>query len=111
MKLPERLRRVECPEPVEGLVWVYILLMCNEMLYVGQSHNVAKRLLRHAEGTGARQTKQLKEFILIYTEGPMDSLAATKRELQLKKWSREKKMALIQGDIETLKNLSKSRKS
>ena len=85
--------------------------MCNGMLYVGQSHDVAKRLRRHADGTGARQTKQLKEFILIFTEGPMDPLAATKRERQLKKWSRAKKLALISGDIEALKNLSKSRDS
>ncbi|MBC8434859.1 MAG: hypothetical protein H8D93_01180 [Verrucomicrobia bacterium] len=52
MEFPKDLKRVECPEPVEGLTWVYILLMRNDMLYVGQSKNVsnpsfsAKFLLR-----------------------------------------------------------------
>jgi len=32
MELPKGLKRVEYPEPVEGLVWVYILLMYNGML-------------------------------------------------------------------------------
>ena len=41
----------------------------------------------------------------------MVPLAATKRERQLKKWSCAKKMALILGDLATLKDLSKSRES
>jgi predicted GIY-YIG superfamily endonuclease len=107
----EKLERVECPEPVEGLVWIYILLMYNGMFYVGQSHDVAIRLKRHADGTGARQTRHLKEFILVFVEGPMDPDSATKRERQIKKWSRAKKLALIRGDQETLKQLSKSREA
>jgi hypothetical protein len=31
MELPEGFKCVECPEPVEGLAWVYMLLMRNEM--------------------------------------------------------------------------------
>jgi predicted GIY-YIG superfamily endonuclease len=109
----------QCPEPgsrelvelVEGLVWVYILLMRNNMLYVGQTKDVEKRIQRHADGSGSRQAKQLKKFILVFVEGPMDPLAAVRRERQLKKWSRAKKIALIQGDVATLKSLSKSRET
>jgi putative endonuclease len=97
------------PVPVEGLSWVYILLMRNDMLYVGQTKNIASRIDRHADGTGSRQAKQLKESALVYTEGPMEATAAIKRERQLKKWSRAKKIALIQGDFGKLKVLSKSR--
>ncbi|MBK1859112.1 GIY-YIG nuclease family protein [Cerasicoccus arenae] len=74
MELPEGIVCVECPEPVEGLCWVYILLMCNGMLYVGQTHNVAKRIQRHIDGTGARQTNQLKDFLLVFVEGPWNLL-------------------------------------
>ena len=35
MILSDGLQRVECPEPVEGLSWVYMLLMRNGMLCVG----------------------------------------------------------------------------
>lgn len=100
--------RVECPEPVDGLSWVYILLMGNGVLYVGQSHNVAKRIEKHADGSGSRLAKQLKEFALVYVEGPMDPDLAPMRERQLKKWSRAKKLSLINGDLKTLKLLSKS---
>ena len=41
----------------------------------------------------------------------MTSAKAIKRERQLKKWSRSKKSALIQGDFENLKALSKSRET
>jgi len=109
--LPYGLTRVECPEPVEGLVWVYILLMRNGTFYVGQSHDVAIRLQRHANGTGARHAKQLKEFELVWTEGPFRPDAAVKRERQLKKWTRAKKIALIKGDKELLKSLSQSRET
>ena len=85
--------------------------MCNGMLYVGQSRDVIKRLQRHADGSGSRQARQLKEFVLVFVEGPMSADAATKRERQLKKWSRAKKLALISGDVEALKYLSKSRES
>jgi len=111
MELPEGFKCVECPEPVEGLVWVYMLLMRNEMLYVGQTKNVANRIRRHADGSGSRQAKQLKEFALVYTEGPMEPTDAIKCERQFKKWSRTKKIALIQGDFEKLKTLSKSRET
>ena len=107
--MPDEFKRVECPEPVEGLCWVYMLLMCNDMLYVGQTRDVSGRLQRHTDGTGARQTRQMKEFVLVFVEGPLDPDAAVKRERQLKKWTRAKKMALIKGDMETLKTLSKSR--
>lgn len=98
MKLPEGLNCVECPEPVEGLNWVYILYCRNGSLYIGQSADVEKRLHRHLDGSGARHTKQLKNFVLVFTEGPLTQEYAIKRERQLKGWSRGKKLALIQGD-------------
>ncbi|QYY34824.1 GIY-YIG nuclease family protein [Ruficoccus sp. ZRK36] len=111
MELPEGIKRVECPEPVEGLSWIYILLMRNGMYYVGQTRDVSRRIQRHADGTGSRQAKQLKEFALVYIEGPVPHDAATKRERQLKKWSHAKKEALIKGDFEAVKRLSKSREN
>jgi len=117
MNLPKHLRRVECPEPgsrehvepVEGLSWIYILWCRNRTLYVGQSRDIQDRLNRHSDGSGARHTKQLKSFVLVYIEGPMSSEDVVKRERQLKKWSRAKKLALIRGDKEELRRLSRSK--
>lgn len=41
----------------------------------------------------------------------VDVDVATKRERQIKKWSRAKKLSLIKGDWEMLKLLSKSREA
>ncbi|MGE9271286.1 MAG: GIY-YIG nuclease family protein, partial [Verrucomicrobiales bacterium] len=109
MALLEGINRVECPEPVEGLCWVYILWCGNDTLYVGQTQNIAERLKRHVAGTGARHTKQVKGLILVFVEGPMIPEVAIERERQLKKWSRKKKLALIRGDFDELRKLSRSR--
>ena len=109
LELPNGLKSVECPEPVEGLSWVYILFCVNRTFYVGQSHDIRKRLARHSNGSGARHTRQLKDFQLVYVEGPMFSDAAVSRERQLKGWSHAKKVALILGDKEKLKELSRSK--
>jgi len=45
---------------------------------------------------------------LKYTEKYSSRRLAEKREKQLKGWSRAKKNALIEGNIELLKHLSKS---
>ena len=108
-EIPDGLKSVECPEPVEGLSWVYILFCANGTFYVGQSQDVGKRLARHSDGSGARHTRQLKNFHLVYTEGPMIPDAAVRRERQLKGWSRAKKLALIIGDKEKLIELSRSK--
>ncbi len=47
---------------------------------------------RHSDGTGSRQAMQLKEFVLVCVEGPMEADIVTKRERQLKKWTRAKKL-------------------
>lgn len=99
----------QCPEPVEGLSWVYLLLMSNGMFYVGQTSDVGRRIDKHQSGTGARQTRQMKHFRLVHVEGPMEAQAAISRERQIKRWSRAKKLALITGDLEQLRKLSRSR--
>ena len=39
---------------------------------------------------------------------PADQINAIRREVQLKQWTRAKKLALVSGSIERLRNLSKS---
>jgi len=46
---------------------------------------------------------------LVYQESYQNLNDAIKGERQIKKWSRAKKEALIKGELETLKILSKSR--
>ena len=100
---------VECPEPVEGQAFVYILICENNAFYVGMSEDVASRLDVHKRGQGAKHTRVQSPFRLVYVEGPIPREVAAKRERQIKKWSRSKKVALIRNDPDLLKLLAKSR--
>jgi predicted GIY-YIG superfamily endonuclease len=46
---------------------------------------------------------------LVYFEGPLGIAVAAQRECQLKRWSRAKKLALIQNNTAVLQRLSQSR--
>jgi len=45
----------------------------------------------------------------LFAEELPHRLAAEKREAQIKRWIRAKKLALIKGNMDALRNLSKSR--
>ncbi|MGJ8638216.1 MAG: GIY-YIG nuclease family protein [Opitutaceae bacterium] len=81
----------------------------NGSFYVGHTRNVLERIRKHENNTGARHTKLLKPFRLVYVERLYSASTAVTRERQLKKWSRAKKIALIQGNIDELKKLSRSK--
>jgi predicted GIY-YIG superfamily endonuclease len=59
--------------------------MCEKKgrLYVGITTNIEKRLQQHGSPK------------LLYKGGPFEKQAAGKREKQIKKWTREKKLHLI----------------
>ena len=93
---------------------VYILQCANGQYYVGSTNNLANRLQEHqlSDGAlfkGARFTKAHLPVKLVYTEEYEDDHEARTREQQLHGWSRAKKESLIRGDIESLKQLSKSK--
>jgi predicted GIY-YIG superfamily endonuclease len=85
--------------------YVYILRNMSNKLYIGHTKSLDKRLARHNASLGARYTKVNKSFRLVYSETFPTQLAAMKREKQLKGWRRLKKEALIDGNINLLKNL------
>lgn len=85
--------------------YVYILRGGRNDLYIGQTNHLKQRLLRHNQNDGALFTKCKGPFKLVYSEGFQTRKQAMNRELQIKKWSRAKKEALINGDFERLKKL------
>ncbi|MBI4358753.1 MAG: GIY-YIG nuclease family protein [Candidatus Omnitrophica bacterium] len=89
--------------------WVYILECDDGSYYVGVTDNYQRRHLEHQVGIGARHTKLRGAGNVVFREPFMSKALATKREQQLKKWSREKKRALIEGNIQKLRQLSISR--
>jgi predicted GIY-YIG superfamily endonuclease len=90
--------------------WVYILRCGDNTFYVGHSDDVASRLNWHRSGLGANHTSMRLPVDLVYTEQCPSSKEAIIRERQLKRWSADKKAALIAGDQKRLKQLSRRRR-
>lgn len=75
--------------------YVYILLCRDDSFYTGITNNLKKRILEHKNGQGGRYTRSHKVIKLIYQEKLPTHSEALKRELEIKNWSREKKIRLI----------------
>jgi putative endonuclease len=90
--------------------FIYILLCSDNSYYIGFTNNLEERVLQHQNGVNSSSyTYKKRPIHLIYSEEFIDVKQAIEREKQLKKWSRLKKEALINNDLVTLKNLSKSK--
>ncbi len=89
--------------------FVYILRNSSNTYYIGQTNNLNARVKQHVlkDWKSAKFTKDNDDFKLVYSEEYKTRIEAMHRESQLKGWSRAKKEALIKGNIEELKALSK----
>ena len=86
--------------------FVYILRTSSNTLYIGQTNNLEKRLMQHKSKTGksAKYMKYFQAFSLVYSETHNSRSDAMKRESEIKKWTKTKKEALINRDLEALKS-------
>ena len=88
---------------------MYILECCDGSYYTGSTNNLEKRLEQHQNGEGANHTKKRLPVKLVYYEEFQRIDEAFYREKQVQGWSRAKKLALIEGRLSELPELSKSR--
>lgn len=88
---------------------IYILRSSTNQLYIGQTNNFESRTKQHLtkDWKAAKFTKDYEDFKPVYREEYPTRLEAMRREAQIKKWSRAKKEALIAGNLDKLKDLSK----
>jgi putative endonuclease len=87
--------------------FVYILRTASNTLYIGVTQALHQRIDAHHSGRGADWTRVHPGAQVVYSESYPTLGLARKREIQLKKWSRAKKEALIAGNAAILKNLSR----
>ena len=87
----------------------YILRLQSGQLYIGSITNLDHRFAEHAAGRACRTTKLDPPLKLVYSESLPTFSDARKREAQIKRWSHAKKEALVVGDMDKLRELSKSR--
>ena len=75
---------------------VYILSSASRVLYVGMTSELPRRVYQHKCGLLPGFTKRYRVGLLVFFECTSNSRAAVERERQLKRWSREKKVRLIE---------------
>ena len=83
--------------------YVYIVLTSGNTLYTGITINLDRRLAEHNSHTtkSAKYTRSFDSCKLVYSESFPDRSTATKREIEIKKMTRESKLKLI--STQTLK--------
>ncbi|OGD86933.1 hypothetical protein A2870_00290 [Candidatus Curtissbacteria bacterium RIFCSPHIGHO2_01_FULL_41_11] len=89
------------------MYYFYILRCSDGSLYCGMTTDLERRLKEHnsSKARGAKYLRAKKPVKVVYSETYPDIKTAMNRELQVKKWARTKKEALIKGDLELLKIL------
>lgn len=79
-------------------MWYLYILQCGDgSLYTGITTDVEKRLEAHRSGKGAKYTRGRAPLELKYRESCGTHSDAPKRELEVKRLSREEKLTLIAG--------------
>ncbi|MBN3580934.1 GIY-YIG nuclease family protein [Algoriphagus aestuarii] len=88
--------------------FVYILKCADSSYYTGVTNNIERRFAEHQDGIDPLSyTYYRRPLELVFLQDFQQINEAISFEKQFKKWSRTKKEALIKGNWEQLKDLSK----
>ena len=78
--------------------WVYIVECADGTYYTGITTAVNRRLNEHNYSfKSAKYTRSRRPVRLVYSEEALNRSEASKRELKIKKLSRQKKIKMIEG--------------
>lgn len=78
------------------MYYVYMIKNAGNSLYIGITENIQNRVRYHNTKLGSQFTKNRATFRVVFKEEYGTLTEARKREIQIKKWRREKKEMLIQ---------------
>ena len=93
---------------MDKLIYLYILKCSDDPFYVGVTNNPERRLIEHNTGVNLDScTYSRRPVELVFHEHITNFNLAFEWETKIKKWSRAKKQALINGDL--LKELVKKK--
>ncbi|MEG1756492.1 MAG: GNAT family N-acetyltransferase [Clostridia bacterium] len=85
--------------------FVYLLRCADGTLYTGITDNIPRRVAAHNSGKGAKYTRGRLPVRVVYREICADRAAALRREVRIKKLSRQEKERLIAAYAEDLPQL------
>lgn len=77
--------------------YLYIIRCADNSLYTGVTTDLYRRVEKHNQKAGGNYTRARTPVILVYQETHPTRSSALKREIQIKKLSRAKKLDLIDG--------------
>lgn len=80
--------------------FTYMLRCADGSYYVGHTDDIERRVSQHEAGTVAGYTATRLPARLVWFEEFLTREEAKVAEAQIKKWSRRKKEALIEGKID-----------
>ena len=75
--------------------YTYLLRCADGTLYCGWTNDLEKRVAAHNAGTGAKYTKPRRPVELAYYETFATKQEAMRREAEIKRLTRQEKLALI----------------
>ncbi len=78
------------------MYFVYMIKNSANKLYAGITDNPVRRLIEHNSQRGARYTSHIPTYATVFLEEYQTLPEARKREIQIKKWRRDKKETLIE---------------
>lgn len=79
--------------------YCYMVRCANGAFYTGWTKDPARRVTEHNAGRGARYTRMHGPVELVYVEEVKDHSAALKREIQIKRYSHNRKVALAESHL------------
>lgn len=77
------------------MYYVYMAKNKGNNLYVGVTQDPIRRIYYHNHKRGSIFTKNNPSFEIVFLEGQETLTEARRREIQIKKWRRDKKEELI----------------
>jgi putative endonuclease len=90
----------------ERCYYVYIMASKSRVIYVGMTGFLMARVLRHKAGEGGVFSRKYRVRRLVYCHCFQNVGDAIARETEIKKWGREKKVALIRAENPTWEDLA-----
>ena len=78
------------------MYFVYMIRNSANKLYIGVTEDPDARVRYHNQKRGAQFTKRIPTFEIVLLEKYKTLAEARQREIQIKKWRREKKEMLIE---------------
>ena len=79
--------------------WFIYILRCGDgTLYTGITDDMEKRLAAHRAGKGAKYTRGRGPLEPVYVEEQPDKSTALRREIAIKKLTRQEKLSLLEHE-------------